>query len=180
MPFHFRTCIRLTIAKSEIFILPLNEPAFSSHLMITATARGADVDEEGRIEMALKYRCSQGMSRLSLDSRELGRIVDQFIRMNALTDLSTDEIQKLAWLAVGLFHSPKGFPTTALVGLNIAAAKRNLGIFINMYDREGGIEDPGMQRAAALWMLTQLRVPGVYEAVDPFEPFAAPAQQTAA
>ena len=47
-------------------------------------------------------------------------------------------------------------------------------------DREGGIEDPGMQRAAALWMLTQLRVPGVYEAVDPFEPFAAPAQQTAA
>lgn len=130
--------------------------------------------------MAFKYRCSKGTSRLSLNSRELDRIIDQFLRMNALADLSTEEIEQLRWLAVGLFHSPSGLPTTAWIRVNKAAEKRHLDFYIPMTERERGFEDPMMQRAAANWMLDQCRTPGVYEAVDPAEPSPTPAQQSAA
>ena len=130
--------------------------------------------------MAFKYRCSKGTSRLSLSSRELDRIVDQFVRMNAHGDLSTEEVEQIRWLAVGLFHSPSGLPTTTWIKVNKAAEKRHLEFYIPMTDRECGFEDPLMQRAAANWMLTQRRTPGVYEAVDPAEPSPTPAQQSAA
>ena len=129
--------------------------------------------------MAFKYRCVNGTSRLSPDSRELEQIVDQFIRMNALADLSTEEIDLLRWLAFGLFHSPKGLSTAAWINVNKAATKRHLGFFIRMIERERGSEDPMMQKAAANWMLVRQRLPGVHEAVDPAEPSPA-GQQTAA
>src|SRR5260370_22647183 len=110
--------------------------------------------------MAFKYRCSKGTSRLSLDSRELEQIIDQFVRMNAQADLSTEEIDQLRWLAVGLFHSPYGLPTTAWISVNKAAVKRQLAFYIGIIDRERGFEDPMMQKAAANWMLAQRRSPG--------------------
>ncbi len=115
----------------------------------------------------------KGGSRLCLGARELEQVIDQFIRMNALDDLSTEEVDQLRWLAFGLFHSPKGLSTAAWVNVNRAASKRNLGFFMQMIERESGFEDPGMQGAAAHWMLSQRRLDSVREAVDPFEAFAA-------
>ena len=130
--------------------------------------------------MALKYRCSKGTSRLCLQSRELERIVEQFVRMNALPDLTTEEVVQLRWLAVGLFHSPNGLPTSAWLSVNNAAMKRHLGFYIGMTDAERGLEDPLMQKAAANWMLSEQRLPGVCEAVDPLEPSPTSSQQSAA
>jgi hypothetical protein len=121
--------------------------------------------------MSYKYRCAKGTSRLSLGVRELEQVVDQLVRMNALADLSTEEVDQIRWLAVGLFHSPNGLPTAAWIRVNQSASRRNLGIYLSVNDREGGLTDPGLQRAAANWLLIQRRLPGVQEQVDPLEPF---------
>jgi hypothetical protein len=126
--------------------------------------------------MAIEWRDTKGTSRLTLDYWELTRVVDLFVNLNSMIDLSTDEIDKLRWLALGLLVSSKGLPTSSFVGVSKYASQRQMPLFMNMADQSAPEADPRIQRAAALWLLSERRRPGVHEAIDPLDP--APASPT--
>ena len=128
--------------------------------------------------MGFKYRCAKGTSRMSLDAGELESVVEQFVRVNALMNLTSDEIEALRWLAVQLFHSPHGLATGAWVRLNQLAEVRKLNIWLRLWERPAGPEDPCVQRAAARWILSEKRIDGQYEVIDPLRP--SPALEDAA
>jgi hypothetical protein len=122
-------------------------------------------------KMGFKYRCEKRTSRMNLDYQELGSVVEQFVRMNALTNLTTDDLYKLRWLAVGLFHSPIGLPTRAWLEVNKLAEPRKLGIWLKLPERPTGPDDPRVQMAAARCVLSEKRIDGQHEAIDPLDPF---------